>query len=415
MSTEHGIVIVGGGLAGARAAEGARAAGYDGPVRIVAAEDAMPYIRPPLSKEFLNGTGTRESVDVHPAEWYDEHRVEVLRGIRATSLDLPSHRVRLDDGRDLGYDRLLLATGSAPRHWPGAGADLEGVHVLRTIGDSIALRDLLSPGGRRIVLIGSGWIGLEVAAAARGYGNEVTVVAPEAVPLQAAIGPTAGEVFARLHREHGVDLRMSTTVDGIVGDGRRATGVALEGGEVVPADAVIVGIGAVPLTALAEEAGIEVDNGVVTDAAFRTSADDVYAVGDVASVYQPFLGSHLRTEHWATAENQGPAAGRAMAGESIEYDAPPYFYTDQYDLGMEYSGYAPLMTGVEPVFRGDVPGREFIAFWLADDRVVAGMNVNVWDVNEQVQEFIRSRARIDVKRLVDPDVPLDVLLQEARV
>ena len=412
MSSEHGIVIVGGGLAGARAAEGARAAGYDGPVRIVAAEDAMPYIRPPLSKEFLNGAATRESVDVHPAEWYDEHRVEVLRGIRATGLDLPAHRVRLDDGRHLDYDRLLLATGSAPRHWPGAGADLEGVHVLRTIGDSIALRDLLSPGGRRIVLIGSGWIGLEVAAAARGYGNEVTVVAPEAVPLEAAIGRTAGEVFARLHREHGVDLRMSTKVDGIVGDDGRATGVALEGGKVVPADAVVVGIGAVPLTGLAEEAGIEVDNGVVTDAAFRTSADDVYAVGDVANVFQPFLGEHLRTEHWATAENQGPPAGRSMAGEAIEFDEPPYFYTDQYDLGMEYSGYAPLMAGVEPVFRGDVPGREFVAFWLADDRVVAGMNVNVWDVNEQVQEFIRSRARVDVDRLVDPAVPLDVVLRE---
>ena len=413
MSTEGGIVIVGGGLAGARAAEGARAAGFDGPVRIVAAEDAMPYIRPPLSKEFLIGTGTREAIDVHPAEWYAEHRVEVLRGIRATELDLAAHRVRLDDGRDLGYDRLLLATGSAPRRWPGAGADLEGVHVLRTIGDSLALRALLEPGGRRIVLIGAGWIGLEVAAAARGYGNEVTVVAPEAVPLEAAIGPTAGEVFARLHREHGVDLRMATKVAGIVGDDGRATGVALEGGEVVPADAVVVGIGAVPLTGLAEAAGIDVDNGVTTDAAFRTSADDVYAVGDVANVFQPFLGRHLRTEHWATAENHGPAAGRSMVGEAIEYDEPPYFYTDQYDLGMEYSGYGPLMAGVEPVFRGDVPGREFIAFWLADDRVVAGMNVNVWDVNEQVQQLIRSRVRIDPARLVDPAVPLEGLLAGA--
>jgi len=413
MSSEHGIVIVGGGLAGARAAEGARAAGYREPVRIVAGEDHLPYIRPPLSKEFLNGSAGLETVDVHPADWYAEHEVEVLRGIRATSLDLPAHRVRLDDGRDLAYDRLLLATGSAPRPWPGAGAELSGVHVLRTIEDSVALKALLEPGGRRIVLIGSGWIGLEVAAAARGYGNDVTVVTPDEVPLQAAIGPVAGEVFARLHREHGVELRMSTKVDGIVGADGRATGVALAGGDVVPADAVIVGIGAVPQTRLAEEAGIEVDNGIVTDAAFRTSAADVFAVGDVASVYQPFLGSHLRTEHWATAENHGPAAGRSMAGEAIEFDEAPYFYTDQYDLGMEFSGYAPLMAGVEPVFRGDVPGREFIAFWLADGRVVAGMNVNVWDVNQQVQEFIRSRARVDVERLVDPKVPLEVVLAEA--
>ena len=413
MSTDDGILIIGGGLAGARAAEGARDAGYDGPVRLIAAEDAMPYVRPPLSKEFLNGGGTREDLDVHPADWYAEHRVDVLRGIRATALDVAGHSVRLDDGRDLGYDRLLLATGSEPRRWPGPGRDLAGVYTLRTVADSVALRELLSPGDRRIVLIGSGWIGLEVAAAARGYGNEVTVVAPDAVPLEGAIGRTAGGVFAALHREHGVDLRMSTKVDAIVGADGRATGVVIEGGETLPADAVIVAIGAAPATVLAEAAGIEVDNGVTTDAAFRTSADDVYAVGDVANVYQPFLGRHLRTEHWATAEHHGPAAGRSMAGEAIEFDEPPYFYTDQYDLGMEFSGYGPLMAGVEPVFRGDVPGREFIAFWLADDRVVAGMNVNVWDVNEQVQRLIRSRARIDGARLVDPGVPLERLVAEA--
>jgi 3-phenylpropionate/trans-cinnamate dioxygenase ferredoxin reductase subunit len=413
MSSGDGIIIIGGGLAGARAAEGARAAGYDGPVRIVAAEDAMPYIRPPLSKEFLKGSGTREDLDVHPAEWYAEHRVEVLRGIRATALDPVGHRVRLDDHRDLGYDRLLLATGSEPRRWGGPGGDLTGVHVLRTLGDSLALRELLEAGGRRIVLIGGGWIGLEVAAAARGYDNDVTVIAPEAVPLERAIGRTAGGIFAGLHRDHGVDLRTSTKVEGIAGDEGRAVGVTIEGGEIVPADSVIGGIGAVPVTGLAEAAGLEIDDGVTTDAAFRTSADDVYAVGDVANVYQPFLGRHLRTEHWATAEHHGPAAGRSMAGERIEFDAPPYFYTDQYDLGMEFSGYAPLMAGVEPVFRGDVPGREFIAFWLADDRVVAGMNVNVWDVNEQVQQLIRSRVRVDGARLVDPALPLERLLAGA--
>lgn len=413
MSTELGIVIVGGGLAGARAAEGARAAGYDGPVHIIAGEDAMPYNRPPLSKAFLTGAGNRDAIDVHPADWYGEHRVQVLRGTRATALDVSAHRVRLNDGQDLGYDRLLLATGSAPRRWPGDGGDLEGVHVLRTIDDSLALRDLFGPGGRRILIIGAGWIGLEVAAAARGYGNEVAVVAPGAVPLETAIGSAAGEVFAQLHREHGVDLHMSTKVEGIIGDAGRATGIALEGGEVLPADAVVVGIGAVPQTGLAEAAGIDVENGVTTDAGFRTSAADVYAVGDVASVYQPFLGHHLRTEHWATAENQGLAAGRSMAGEAIEFDEPPYFYTDQYDLGMEFSGYGPLMAGVEPVFRGDVPGREFIAFWLASGRVVAGMNVNIWDVNDQVQQLIRSRARVDVDKLLDPAVTLDLVLADA--
>jgi 3-phenylpropionate/trans-cinnamate dioxygenase ferredoxin reductase subunit len=285
--------------------------------------------------------------------------------------------------------------------------------MLRTIDDSLGLRELFGPGGRRIVIIGAGWIGLEVAAAARGYGNEVAVVAPGPVPLATAIGSTAGEVFAQLHREHGVELHMSTKVDEIVGEGDRAAGVAVEGGEILPADAVVVGIGAIPQTELAEAAGIDVENGITTDAGFRTSADDVYAVGDVASVYQPFLGQHLRTEHWATAENHGRAAGRSMAGEAIEFDEPPYFYTDQYDLGMEFSGYGPLMVGIEPVFRGDVPGREFIAFWLAHDQVVAGMNVNVWDVNKQVQQLIRSRAPVDLDRLLDPAVPLDVVLAEA--
>jgi 3-phenylpropionate/trans-cinnamate dioxygenase ferredoxin reductase subunit len=320
--------------------------------------------------------------------------------------------MQLDDGRNLGYDRLLLATGSTPRRWPGAGADLEGVHMLRTIDDSLGLRELFGPGGRRIVIIGAGWIGLEVAAAARGYGNEVAVVAPAPVPLATAIGSTAGEVFAQLHREHGVDLHMSTKVDEIVGEGGRAAGVAVQGGEILPADAVVVGIGAVPQTGLAEAAGIHVENGITTDAGFRTSADDVYAVGDVADVYQPFLGHHLRTEHWATAENHGRAAGRSMAGERSSLTSHPTS-TPTSTTSAWSSRATPLMAGIEPVFRGDVPGREFIAFWLAGDRVVAGMNVNVWDVNNQVQQFIRSRARVDLDRLLDPAVPLDVVLAEA--
>ncbi|MFF2275298.1 NAD(P)/FAD-dependent oxidoreductase [Agromyces sp. NPDC058126] len=412
MSDER-LVIVGGGLAAARAAEGARQAGHAGPVTIVAGEDAMPYIRPPLSKEFLTGAAERDVVDVHPAEWYADERVEVLRGVRATEVDPAAHRVRLADGRTLDYSRLLLATGASARRWRAPEGELAGVHVLRSFADSAALRNGLSGGGRRMVAIGAGWIGLEATAAARGYGDEVTVVAPEAVPLAAAVGTAVGEVFAGLHRAHGVDLRMSTGVAGIRGTDGRATGVELDTGETLPADLVLVGIGAVPETGLAEAAGLEVRNGIVVDASFRTSADDVYAVGDVASVYHPVLEAHLRTEHWANAENAGRAAGRVLAGESLEYAEIPYFYTDQYDLGMEYSGYGPLADGVDPVFRGDRDGREFIAFWQRDGRVVAGMNVNVWDVNEAVQRLIRSGARLDPARLADPAVPLDELVAEA--
>ncbi|WP_022889910.1 NAD(P)/FAD-dependent oxidoreductase [Agromyces italicus] len=407
------LVIVGGGLAGARAAEGARQAGHTGPITIVAAEDAMPYIRPPLSKEFLTGAAERDVVDVHPAEWYADEHVEVLRGVRATALDPGGHRLRLADDRTLAYARLLIATGANARRWPAPEGELAGVHVLRTFADSVALRDALSGGGRRMVAIGAGWIGLEATAAARAYGDEVTVVAPEAVPLAAAVGSAVGEVFAELHRTNGVDLRMSTGVAALRSTEGRVTGVELDTGETVPADLVLVGIGAVPATGLADAAGLEVQNGIVADASFRTSADDVYAVGDVASVYHPVLEAHLRTEHWANAENAGRAAGRVLAGESLEYAEIPYFYTDQYDLGMEYSGYGTLADGVDPVFRGDPGAREFIAFWQRDGRVVAGMNVNVWDVSDGVQRLIRSGARIDPARLADPAVSFDELVAEA--
>lgn len=413
MRDDDVIVIVGGGLAGARAAEGARAAGFDGRVVLIGAEDALPYIRPPLSKEFLVGTSQRGEFDVHPAEWYRDERVELQLGRRVARLDPAAHLVELDGGGELHYDRLLLATGASPRRFPGPGADLAGVHLLRTVGDSDALRDALSTGGRRVVIIGAGWIGLEVASAARGYGNDVAVLGLEAVPLSAAIGDSAGSVFAALHREHGVDLRMSMSVARIVGADGRVTGVELEGGEIVPADLVVIGIGAIPETRLAEAAGLAVENGVSTDAAFRTSAADVYAVGDVANVFHPVLGRAIRVEHWANAENAGTAAGRSIAGERVEYDEIPYFYTDQYDLGMEYSGYGVLAAGVDPLFRGDRDAREFIAFWLAEGRVVAGMNVNVWDVNEAVQRLIRSRAVVDAARLADPAVPLDELVAGA--
>lgn len=409
MPQQDPIVIVGGGLAGARAAEGARDAGYDGPLVVVSGEAALPYIRPPLSKDFLAGDADRDSIDVHPAAWYEEHRVDVLLGRRAVRLDPSAHALELDDGATLRYRRALLATGASPRRFAGPGGDLAGVHVLRTVEDSAALREALRSGGRRVVVIGAGWIGLEVAAAARGHDNAVTVLGLETVPLNAAIGDDAGSVFAALHREHGVDLRMSTSVAGIRGEAGRVSGVEVEGGDVVPADVVVVGIGAIPETGLAEAAGLDVDRGVLTDAAFRTSADDVYAVGDVASVFHPVLRQPIRVEHWANAENAGKAAGRSLAGEDVEYDEIPYFYTDQYDLGMEYSGYGVLAAGIAPLFRGDRDAREFIAFWLRDDRVVAGMNVNVWDVNDAVQRLIRTRAIVDPARLADPAVPLEQL------
>jgi len=262
------------------------------------------------------------------------------------------------------------------------------------------------------VLIGSGWIGLEVAATAREFGNEVTVLERDPVPLAAALGAELGTVFLRMHQEHGVDLRMSVGVERITGEGR-ADGVVVDG-ETVPADLVLVGVGAVPNTGLADAAGLDVQNGILVDASLRTSAPDVFAAGDVANAYHPVIHRHLRSEHWANALNAGPIAARAMLGQDVVYDAIPYFYTDQYDLGMELSGYPPLMSQAGLVIRGDLDAREFIAFWVEDEpggvRVVGGMNVNVWDVNETVQALIRSGERVDAAALADPAVPLETLV-----
>lgn len=409
MCSDQTFVIVGGGLAGARAAEGIRAEGFAGRVVIVAAEDEIPYIRPPLSKEYLQGKAGRDTVFVHPADWYKQQNIEVLRGRAASVLSPGAHELTLDGGEVLRYDRLLLATGAASRRYPGPGGGLAGVHHLRTLGESEALREAVRPGSRRVVIVGAGWIGLEVAAAARGYGNEVTVLGRESVPLNLIVGDEVGAVFGDLHRVNGVDLRMSTGVAEILGDGTGVTGVRLDTGEVVPADVVVVGIGAIPNVGLAAEAGLEVDNGIVTDAAFRTSAADVYAVGDVANVFHPVLGHRIRIEHWANAENAGAAAGKSMAGAEVSYNEIPYFYTDQFDLGMEYSGYADLVQDAAVVVRGDLAARKFIAFWVADSRVVAGMNVNVWGVNQAVQDLIRSRARIDARPLADEKIALSDL------
>ncbi|MGN6218840.1 MAG: NAD(P)/FAD-dependent oxidoreductase [Microbacterium sp.] len=402
------MVIVGGGLAGGTAAEALRDEGFDGDVTVVAGEAHPPYQRPPLSKGYLGGSEGRDAVILHPADWYADHGIRLVTGVSATTLDPTAYALHLEGGERLSYDAVLLATGATPRMLPLPGHDLPGVMTLRRLDDSDALAAPLRGGGRRLVVIGAGWIGMEVAATARALGNDVVILEQGAVPLAAALGAEMGEVFRRLHIDHGVDLRTSVGVERIVGDGR-AEGV-VAGGETLPADLVLVGVGAVPNTALAEAAGIELQNGVLVDAALRTGAPGVFAAGDVANAFHPVLQRHLRSEHWANALNAGKVAARSMLGLSAALDDIPYFYTDQYDLGMELSGYAPLMSDAEIVVRGDVDAREFIAFWTDAGRVVAGMNVNVWDVNEDVQALIRSAERIAPDRLRDPATPLAELL-----
>jgi 3-phenylpropionate/trans-cinnamate dioxygenase ferredoxin reductase subunit len=407
MTAQEPFVIVGGGLAGAKAAETLRAEGFDGRVVLVAGEEELPYERPPLSKGYLLGKADRESPWVHAADWYGEQGVELRTGVRATRLDAAAHRLTLDTGEELGFAKLLLATGSSARRLPVPGGDLDGVRYLRTLPDADRLLADFTGGGRRVVVVGAGWIGLEVAAAARHHGNDVTIVEPQPTPLHAVLGPEMGRVFARLHREHGVDLFTDTIVRGIRGAAGRVESVATDRHAGLAADVVVVGVGATPNVELAAAAGLEVDNGVVTDDALRTSAPDVFAAGDVASSFHPLFGRYVRVEHWANALDGGPAAARSMLGQEVSYDRVPYFFTDQYDLGMEYSGLGG--PGDAVVTRGNPDDGAFIAFWMRDGRVTAGMNVNVWDVTEPIQELIRTRREVPVGSLTDADTPLDRL------
>ncbi len=400
------VVVVGGGLAGAKAVETLRSEGYDGELTLLGAERERPYERPPLSKGLLLGQAERESVFVHEAGWYPENSVELRLGTRAVGLDPDAHTVRLDSGEELGYDKLLLATGSSPRKVNIPGSDLDGVHYLRRLGDSEAISAALSGGGRRVVLVGGGWIGLEVAAAARTLGNDVTVVEPQRTVLNAALGHELGSVFADLHTDHGVRLMLRTGVDEIHGSDGRVTGVLTSSGEVVPADVVVVGVGARPNVELALAGRLAVEDGVVTDASLQTSHPDVYAAGDIANAFHPLLGRRIRVEHWAHALKSGPSAARALLGQDETYDPVPYFYTDQYDLGMEYSGDVGPEGFDKIVYRGDRSTREFVAFWLRGGRVVAGMNVNVWGVTDDVQALVRSGQAVDADALADPDRPL---------
>ncbi|GAA4732938.1 FAD-dependent oxidoreductase [Pedococcus ginsenosidimutans] len=398
--------MVGGGLAGAKAVEALRDKGFEGRLVLFAGEDHLPYERPPLSKDYLKTGEGLDNAFVHDRDWYAAHDVDVRTGTVVAALDRDAHEVVTEGGERLHWDRLLLATGSSPRRLTLPGADLDGVLSLRTIEDSDRLREALRP-GQRLVLIGGGWIGLEVAAAAREAGADVTVLETLDLPLVRVLGPTVAQVFADLHREHGVDLRTGVSVEEITGEDGRVAGVRLGDGTTVPADTVVVGIGAAPNVGLAQGAGLEVDNGVLADAVGRTSDPDVFVAGDVANVEHPFLGRRVRVEHWANALDQPALVAAAMLDQQGPEPQLPFFFSDQYDLGLEYHGLGS--PDDEVVVRGDLAGREFLAFWLRDGVVTAGMNVNVWDVGDAVKGLIRSRTRVDRAKLADADVPLENL------
>jgi 3-phenylpropionate/trans-cinnamate dioxygenase ferredoxin reductase subunit len=401
-TAEQTFVIVGAGLAGAQAAEALRTGGFGGRIVLLGDEVDRPYDRPPLSKAYLQGTTAREKIYLHPSGWYTDHAVELRVDTRVTAIDRAAHEVTTQGGERIGYDKLLLTTGSLPRRLQVPGADQDGVLYLRRVTDCEAMKAAFAAADR-VAIVGAGWIGLETTAAARAAGCDVTVVGRSKLPLLTVLGVEVAETYAALHRDHGVELRLNSGVREILGADNQATGIRLTDGTVVEADVIVVGIGIVPNTELAEKACLPVDNGIVVDEHLATTDPDVFAAGDVANAYYPLLRTRLRLEHWSAALNQGPVAAANMRGEVTAYDQVPYFFSDQYERGMEYSGYVARGSYDSVVFRGDVAAGEFIAFWMQDGRVLAGMNVNTWGVTDAIEALVRSGERVDPAKLADPE------------
>jgi 3-phenylpropionate/trans-cinnamate dioxygenase ferredoxin reductase subunit len=381
------VVIVGGGIAGANAAFALRKLGYDGRVTIVSAEQELPYERPPLSKDYLRGETPLEKAYVRPAADYQAEGVDLVRGRTATEIDAKTRRVGLDDGKSLEFGALVLATGSEPRRIDLPAIDPSSVHYLRTVADADRIKSAAKK-AKSATIIGGGWIGTEVAASMRQLGLEVTLVSRTARPLERVLGPEIAGVYRQLHEAHGVRF-----VQGSAGN--------------KPSDGelVVVGVGATPRVDLARRAGLRVrGGGVVVDEYLRTSAPDVYAIGDIANAWHPRLRRHVRIEHWDNAKRQGRAVAATIVGQGEPYARTPYFYSDQFDLGMEYRGFAPKWDHV--VVRGELAAREFDAFWLASGRVIAAMNANRWDDAKELAALVDASHTVDPQRLADPTVSL---------
>jgi NADPH-dependent 2,4-dienoyl-CoA reductase/sulfur reductase-like enzyme len=405
---EEPIVVVGGGLAAAKAAETLRAEGYDGDLVVVSSEPHRPYERPPLSKDYLRGEAERDVLFPLPEDWYTDHHVDLRTATRAAAIDVAGHALTLIDGSVLPYARLLLATGSTPRSFAVPGADLQGVHYLRTIEHADLLAATLEASARegagRLAVVGDGWIGMEVAASARTMGLDVTVVGRSVHPLGRVLGPLLGEMYGKVHADHGVHLHRNAQVVGITGSEGRVTGVDVEDGTHVAADVVVVGVGVTPNVGFAEAAGIalrdrSLGGGLAVDATLRTSAPDVWAAGDIASVPSQRYGRPLRVEHWSVALETGPHAARSVLGSREPYDKLPYFFSDQYDVGMEYLGFVEDPAETEVVVSGSLETSELVAFWVAGDRVQAGMAVNTWEQMERVEELVRAEGPVDREAL----------------
>jgi len=406
MPSPQNFVIIGASLAGSKAAETLRSEGFDGRVVLIGEEPVRPYERPPLSKGYLRGEDDFDSAAVHQADFYASNNIELRTSTIVTVIDPKASEIELASGERLGYDQLLIATGASPRRLSIPGSELGGIHYLRNVADADALRQAISA-ARPVVVIGAGWIGAEVAASARQLGADVTLVELESVPLKRVLGEEVGKIFGDLHAEHGVKLHFGVGIESIRG-ADKAEEVVLSDGTAIAAGVVVVGVGVAPRTELAQAAGLVLDNGIVTDEHLASSIPGIFAAGDVANVFYPAYGKGIRLEHWSAALNQGPVAAMNMLKQNVAYDHVPFFYSDQYELGMEYRGWAQSFD--EVVLRGDVGRREFIAFWMHHGKVAAAMNANIWDQGDTIEALIRAGRPVDAGRLIDLDVDLASLV-----
>ena len=399
------FVIIGASLAGATAAITLRDEGFDGRIVLVGAESDLPYERPPLSKAYLRGEAPFDKALVRPPDEYDERRIELRMGTRVRRIDPESHAVELEGGERLAYDAVLVATGGRNRRLPIPGLDLEGVYALRTRADADRIRGEIAP-GRTAVVVGMGFIGSEVAASLRASDVALTAIEPASAPLVRVLGDEIGAAIARLHQDHGVRTVFGDTVVRFEGDGR-VSRVVTKNGETIDCDFAVVGVGIEPATEVVSGTSVAVDNGIVVDEFCRTNADGVFAAGDVASHFHPVFGRRMRVEHWQNALKQGAAAARSMMGKGLPYDEVHWFWSDQYDLNIQYAGFHTSWDQL--VIRGSLDARDCIAFYMNGGRIDAAVAFNRARDIRRTMPLIKQRRPVDVDRLRDADVDLRTL------
>lgn len=402
------FVVVGASLAGATAAATLRQDGFDGDITLIGAERYSPYERPPLSKQYLRGEAPFEKALVHPVTFYDEHRIETVLGVRATRLDPAERIVRLDTGRRVPYDKLLIATGVSNRRPPIPGLELPGVFALRSVTDADALRQRLAP-GMRAAVIGMGFIGCEVAASLRQKGVDVVAIESSATPLFRVLGHEVGSVVAAIHRDHGVETIFDDLVMRFEGHGR-VERVITKHGRRVECDFAVVGVGVTPVVDFLAGCGIGIDNGILVDECCRTTVDGIYAAGDVANHQHPVFARRMRVEHWQNAIQQGAVAARNMLGTNQPYDPIPWFWSDQYDANLQYAGFHHEWDRI--VIRGSLEQRSFVAFYLNQGLVDAVVALNRGKEVRRAMPLIRSRGFVEPERLKDEDIDLRSLVPD---